>query len=411
MRAFVSLLLVVSGMSTNALAQSATGNMSRKVIPPGQNDLVKKMLTVPNCATGDIQIDRDSITTRLTCGKNDVSHAVKLHHADLKIADTTLSTQKFSVVINPAPKSVAEKLAAQIRTHEGPFRWVIESQGVPPANKAPILPQAPKGDRRDGPQYDQYQKGFKLFLAKKHVAAFDYFLAMARESPKYSGVLGMLVANLAPQQPDRARVQQFMDAADAASGDTLKQFLAGVAAHYSAHYKAQTRDAKKALYEISIRYLSRTRPAYNFEPRVYIYLAVSHFRLGDQARAEFLIEEAVALNRKDPDAYYCRAEIFHRSQPQKAIADIDTYLDLTESTSVADSKFQRVRNMKAYLLRVERGESELVDLWDPISGRTYEVPEGADVFQDPTRGTWVFILMLIAVIGLSQLIFRRRSSE
>ena len=107
----------------------------------------------------------------------------------------------------------------------------------------------------------------------------------------------------------------------------MKQFVAGVGAHYYAHQSAPTKEAKRPYYEIALTYLSRAESAYAAEPRLWIYLAVSNFRLGRQREAEALIEKAVALGADDPDAYYCRAEIFQHQNLARSLADLDLYIE------------------------------------------------------------------------------------
>jgi tetratricopeptide (TPR) repeat protein len=248
--------------------------------------------------------------------------------------------------------------------------------------------------------------GFEMFKKRQHVQAFEYFLAMAKKHADYSGVLGMLVANLAPQQPDAARVKQFTDTADKKPDSALDNFLAGVAAHYSAHYKARTKEAKRALYETAITYLKRARPAFDFEPRIFIYLSVSHYRLGHQEKAEALIEQAVELNRQDPDAFYCRAEVYHRSRPDRALKDIDRYLELTKvEGGVSSGKYNLVQRMRAYLVRVQKGEEEMTELWDPLIGDSYQVPEEASVFTDSKRGLMSLVGLAVAILLLSLLVY------
>src|SRR5207247_1554001 len=109
-------------------------------------------------------------------------------------------------------------------------------------------------------------------------------------------------------------------------------------------------------------------------PRVFVYLGVSHFRLGEQAEAEKLIEQAVPLATNDPDVYYCRAEIFQRVNVTRSIADIERYLTMVgtlhaQGVPVSESKHDRVRKMLEHLRAVERGaEKPAADdaMWDPL---------------------------------------------
>ncbi|HIN85926.1 MAG TPA: hypothetical protein EYN06_05535 [Myxococcales bacterium] len=404
-------------------AWSQTSSMTTEVIPPGQEALIKKMLVLPDtltartgCEVQDIKVSRTKVTTQIQCKKAALSNSwvVTLSHVSSKPVTKARQAQtKFFTLTAGAEHvdEVFETMLAQTKKHEAEFRWVAASQGK--VDHPSDLPSPTKVQRDDAdPVYQRYSVGFEMFRKKEHVKAFEHFLKMARDNPKYSGVLGMLVANLAPQQPDAARVKQFVDAAEKTPDSPLNNFLAGVSAHYSAHYKAATKDAKKTLYESAIKYLERTRPKYDHEPRVFIYLSVSHFRLGHQKQAEALIEKAVALNRKDPDAFYCRAEVFHRTQPDRAIKDIDRYLELTKAEGgVAKGKIERVRKMRAYLVRVQGGEAQLTELWDPITGNTYEKPEQAEVLTDSKQGLTLLIGMALGIFLLSLLVYRIRKKK
>jgi hypothetical protein len=92
--------------------------------------------------------------------------------------------------------------------------------------------------------------------------------------------------------------------------------------------------------------VERAAPAFAGEPRVYIYQAMNHFNLGDQALAERLIDQAAALPTKDPDVYYCRGEIYRDSDRARALAALRTYWHMTAySSDPSSGKQRRVRAM------------------------------------------------------------------
>ncbi len=218
-------------------------------------------------------------------------------------------------------------------------------------------------------QEARYQQGLRLYQQRQYPQASEIYINLAREAPY--GVLGMVVASLASTAPTPQRAAAAVADADAHPDDKLKQFIAGVLSHYAAHVSARSVEEKRPLYEQAIRYLERTRPTYDFEARVFIYLAVSHFRLGHQQLAEPLVEHAVELAREDPDAYYCRAEIFQRTNVRRSIEDIDIYLRMNTQNeargAVGDpGKTARVRAMRDHLIAVSEGRAPASEIFDPV---------------------------------------------
>ena len=220
-------------------------------------------------------------------------------------------------------------------------------------------------------QEAQYQAGFRAYQQRRYPDAIQIYMNLAREN-HCCGVLGMVVASLASTAPTPERAEAAAREADAAPDDILKQFVAGVLAHYAAHVNGRDQEEKSRLYTQAIRYLERTRSTLTEEPRLYIYLAVSNFRLGRQREAEAFIERAVQLAAHDPDAYDCRAEIFQRVNVRRSIEDIDTYLRMNAENeargAVGDpGKTERVRLMRAHLLAVAEGRAQPQELFDPVA--------------------------------------------
>lgn len=236
--------------------------------------------------------------------------------------------------------------------------------------RAQVPDAAVEARRLTAAQATRYEQGLRHYQQRDYPQAIETYTALARENT-CCGVLGMVVASYASTAPDPARATAAAADADAHLDDTLKQFIAGVLAHYAAHVSARSREEKLPLYEQAIRYLERARPAYSFEPRVFIYLAVSHFRLGHQALAEQYIERAVQLAQDDPDAYYCRAEIFQRTNVRRSIEDINTYLRTNAENeargAVSDpGKTARVRAMLDHLVAVSQGRADPEEIFDPV---------------------------------------------
>lgn len=218
----------------------------------------------------------------------------------------------------------------------------------------------------------RYLEGSEWYRRRNGRKAAEIFIELAKENPRAEGVLGMVVASVASSGLSRQEVQALMDDADAHPDDPLRQFIAGAATHYYAHNDGKSVEEKQKYYELCLHFLGRAE-AYDFEPRLYIYRAVSHFRLGNQALAEELIEKAVARAGEDPDAYYCRAEIFQRTNTERSLDDLRLYIDMQERQArngavVSKPKMARVRLMQEYLEAVHRGDMEPMEIFDPVSG-------------------------------------------
>jgi len=180
-------------------------------------------------------------------------------------------------------------------------------------------------------------------------------------------------------QPDGiAWVDERMRQADAHPEDLISQFVTGVAVHYRGHGRGESREAKVADYERALHFLERVKDAYASSPRLWIYLAVSYLRTGRQAEAEAAIENAVAHDDGgDADIYYCRAEVWHRKDPRKALADIERYQATMRRNKAggawaAPEKEGRVEAMRQTVARVASGEASWnqgegeFDLFDPV---------------------------------------------
>lgn len=251
---------------------------------------------------------------------------------------------------------------------------------------------------------DEYARGLELYRRGQRAEAYELYLRLARKNVHHPGVLGMLIANLASSSLTVARVAGLAAEADAHPGDKLAQLLAGVAAHYHAHNEGKTLEEKRQYYQIALRYLQRARPDLDFEPRLHIYLAVSDFRLGHQEDAEKHIEDAVALGGKDPDVYYCRAEIFQRKNLPRSLEDLRAYMAMIEQnvrTGAPSSpgKDARVRAMYEHLQAVSRGEASGEEIFDPIEAidRTRQI-----------RGLAAAGLGVVTAAALGAALYRRR---
>lgn len=428
MRRAAALFAIAFALSFAALTpltpgEARAGDDFVKVIPPGNEKLVSEMLghdpkPFPDqCTLSGASIERTKIVATYACAGKPVT--IALHHpADPAASGAAAKTAEFAIVVKgDAPRAFLAEIEARLKDKERAWRWVsAEAPGLGVAAGAPDGPSAPTapGKALTPEQSDAFIAGVKLYRAGQMQEAFERFRKLAETAPE-NGVLGMVVASLASTSPTQDKVDVYAAEADAKPSDTLAQFVAGVAAHYCGHRNAKTRDEKKALYERAIKYLSRARPKYDFEPRVFVYLAVSHFRLGHQKEAEELIEAAIPLAQNDPDVYYCRGEIFQRVNVARSIADIRKYLDMSDALGKQgvprnEGKHERVKQMLAHLEAVQRGAAQPEDLFDPLPetkpARTAPPPPHRAFTSSSTFGG-----VALAIAALSTLVWMVRRNR
>ncbi|MFO0755167.1 MAG: hypothetical protein U0359_01645 [Byssovorax sp.] len=377
-----------------AFPAAAEGDGFVKVIAPGNEKLIAEMLgtgeSLPGgCKLASASIDRTQVVAHYDCGRDVV---VELHHpSDAKSAPSR--TSRFALVPKgDPPADLMSALAERIKAREERFRWIsAESPGLASVGDTPVAPSTDQPSGFTPEQSERFVAGVKLFREAKYQEAFELFHELAKTVPDH-GVMGMVVASLASTAPERSTVDKLAAEADAKPDDMLAQFVAGVAAHYCGHLRAPTREAKAELYRMTIKYLTRARPRFDGEPRLYVYLGVSNFRLGNQAEAEKLIEQAIPLATNDPDVYYCRAEIFQRVNLKRSIEDIQKYLAMidklhAQGVPINDAKQDRVKRMLESLTAVSQGKMPAPpddELFDPLPS-TPPAPEAQprQAFTDP----------------------------
>jgi len=242
----------------------------------------------------------------------------------------------------------------------------------------------PPMDPAEAANRKRYAEILETYRAGDYKTAYAGYFELARTWPK-GGTLGMVVASLASTAPQADAVKVLTDDADTNPTDVLKQFVAGVGSHYYAHQSADSKEEKQKYYEQTLKYLARVRPTYDHEPRTFIYLAVSHFRLGHQKEAEAAIDEAIKIAADDPDAFYCRAEIYQRTDVDQALKDLQVYIDMTQEFKkrgavLSEAKERRVIRMKEHLLAVKAGKASNAEIFDPVEA------EG-DPMADPKTAT------------------------
>lgn len=347
------------------------------VIPAGQDALVARLLGEGKGLPGGCKLERGAIEQRMVVAQyrcdGERSLVLELRHRQA-VLTAAMTTEQFAVTVRSGDAAaLLEALAGLLRQEESAFQWFRLPPPVKP-RAAPVELDAPPPSLAaiDDPKTaDIFRHGIALHRAGDYQGALEVFVRLAKTKPK--AILGHIVDSLARSGLTAQRAQDLRDDADLHREDPLKQFVAGVASHYAAHNNAVGEGGKPDLYRAALRYLDRAAPAFQSEPRLHIYLAVSHFRLGHQREAELAIEQAVAMGAEfDPDAFYCRAEIFQNKDLDRSIADLDRYIAMTDpklshGDAPSPSKQLRVRNMREHLLAVREKRAMPAELFDPGS--------------------------------------------
>lgn len=417
MRPLLPLLLLA--FASPALASQV------QVVPPGQEGLILEMLgkgeLLPGgCRLTGARVLRTHVAADWACEGGNRSLELRSLDDSGPLVARTAKLAVISEDEGDAARALVDAVAARVREREARWHWMaVRSESEPIGRMVPTVPPPPspsEGQAIDPAVLARYREGRDLQAEGRHVDAIEAFVAVARKNPRLGGVLGMIVSNVAQTHPDAERVAGWVAAAEAAPDDPLAAFIAGVGSHYSAHYGASTPEQKRALYAQSIRWLERAEPSFRFEPRVYIYLAVSHFRLGQQEAAEAHIEQAIELDQNDPDAFYCRAEILHRKDPHAAIQDLDRYLRMAgrlaePGSPVAEAKMERVRGLRQHLEDVIAGRAKPDELFDPLAKKKGEGgQEAASALRSTSLFPWLVALGALLGVVVAWVARRRRSA-
>lgn len=192
-----------------------------------------------------------------------------------------------------------------------------------------------KGDERLGPIEEAYLVDHgQAEVVKKRLEA------RIAAGDAEAGVLKRLLSFYIAVEGRVERLERFRARADKDPSDIIANFFAGVLLHYEKGFVASTAYLKRVIGKVSD------------EPRLYIYLAMNAFNLGDRPSAERFISKAETLDLEDPDVPYCISEIFRDSDRARAVAAVERYWEMTRFTSdVTSVKQQRVWRMKGALKR------------------------------------------------------------
>lgn len=170
--------------------------------------------------------------------------------------------------------------------------------------------------------------------------------ARLRDGDRSPGLLKRLLSFYIAVEGRPARLRGLVERAAKSPEDRMAAFFAGVLMHYERDYAS------------SQRYLLPLVAVFPKEPRLYIYLAMNAFNLGDRQAAQDYIAVAETLDLRDPDVPYCTAEIYRDSDRDRALRAMDAYLTMTSVTADPHStKERRVRAMRAAIARCKADDT------------------------------------------------------
>lgn len=170
------------------------------------------------------------------------------------------------------------------------------------------------------------------------------------------------------RKADLDAIEERMRLASADPNDVVARFIVATRSYYSGHLG----DALPLL-----QALNQTT---NRDPRLPLYLAMTHFWLGHQAEAHQLIQHAVAIGPSDPDVFYCRSQIVRGVNLPLAIRDLERYEQMTKQPwSIGPA--QKAQRVTAELTFMRKGL--LPPAWDKPG------PDRAAFLPDAQTGTAV----------------------
>lgn len=354
------------------------------VLPPGQEQAVLGILgggaPLGGCVVDDVGIRASSIEVRWRCPTG--TQQARLVRSTVLASGVQLADD--ATLTAPLRQALGDRLsaaAAQVVWSAGG----TASPAAAPADVAHAATEAranagaaPQGNGWPAEVEALYHETEALLREGRTWTRLDALRGAAARVPD-SLILGRLVVAAAERvgQPDGPTwVDRMLAESDAHRDDPVLQFVAGVSVHYRGHTRGTTLAAKRADYRDCIARLERVRTVYAHNARLWLYLAVSYLRTGQDAKARDAIDRSVAADAgSDADVYYCRAEVWHRSDPRRALADIGRYQQLMASNRArgawsAPGKEERVARMRAVLQDVVDGRGRLPpadqDLFDPL---------------------------------------------
>jgi MYXO-CTERM domain-containing protein len=422
---WVALGCVTTGMA----AAASAAPQAAWVLPAGQETAVLGALgdetPLAGCRRQDVRIAATAIEVVWRCADG-LQHS-RLVYSRESPAGVALAAD------STVTAALREALAARLAAAPVAVQWQMPAAAVQPSGgaaapaaaslpstatrvAAPLAAAATPATGHGWPAAVEqlYNETEALLRNGRTWTRLDALRAAAAQVPD-SLILGRLVVAAAERvgQPDGpAWVDGLLAQSDSQRADPVLQFVAGVAVHYRGHTRGTSLQAKQADYRHCIARLERVRDTYAHNARLWLYLAVSYLRTGQHLAAREAIDRSVAADAgSDADVYYCRAEVWHRVDTRRALADIARYQQLMASNRArgawsAPGKEERVARMRAVLQDVVDGRAQLPppdqDLFDPLLQLELREPPSP----------WPKVVGAMALLaGVAAAVMRRRRSR
>ena len=242
-----------------------------------------------------------------------------------------------------------------------------------------------------------------LIAANRPKEAASLLESHARRDPRSVALSSLLGAYNRVESLDwkRQKMAEMEASAKADPNDHVAAFIAGVLLHY---------DGRLADSDAMLSPLLET--PLNDQARLYIYLGMNAFDLGDPTRGLELVDRAANAPHPDPDVHYCRAEILRMTDPVAAREALKLYLSYTDTSATKNSAKQgRVAELLENLNRcvAEGVETPCPGPWEHPRG------EGISLFDyrtsHPTPYGEYALTGLVALLLLWGLWTRRRRTS
>jgi tetratricopeptide (TPR) repeat protein len=161
---------------------------------------------------------------------------------------------------------------------------------------------------------------------KEFVERLEAAVAAGDHSP---GTMKRILAFYVREDFYEAKAAEWRARVETHPEDEVASFFAGVLAHYAKDFQG------------SNALLKHSAKRFENEPRLYIYLAMNYFNLGDREATAKAIGHAEVLEVQDPDVFYCQGEIFRDTDRPRALRALRVYWHQTRWNTDANSSKQR----------------------------------------------------------------------